>query len=444
MNRHQFFNNSKVAAASTLAAAALPSESYAKRSPNDVINVAVVGIHGRGKSHFNNLAEIPDARVSHVVDPDARLFGEHLTKLKDGTTENPATETDLRRVLDNKDVDAISIATPNHWHSLQVIWACQAGKDVYVEKPISHNVWEGRKAVEAARKYNRIVQTGTQNRSKYGIMQAMKFMHEGGIGKLHMAKGFCHKARSPIGLKPPTSVPDGLDYDIWKGPGPDCDFNENLVHYNWHWNWDFGNTDLGNQGIHQMDLMRWGMNTYEYPERIHCVGGLHQDGSATNEQTPNIQHITFEFGDGTTQMFQVHNWHIFPFHGEKTGNVYFGSEGYLEIVGYGKQIRTFFGRNNEPGPTFHDLVEPPNDRPGQDAHTVNFLDAMRSRDGQSLNGDIRDGHLSSAMCHLGNISYRLKRELTFDSHSEQFVGDEQANAHLTRQYRYPYIVPENV
>jgi len=219
------------------------------------------------------------------------------------SAKKPKTEVDLRRVLDDKEVDAISVATPDHWHALATIWGCQAGKDVYVEKPTSHNIWEGRKMVEAARKYNRIVQSGMQNRSNPNVRAAIKFLHEGGIGDIYMAKGLCFKGRESIGKKQNGPIPEGVHYDQWLGPAPYRPFNENRFHYNWHWFWDYGSTDLGNQGPHQMDIARWGMNKHDYPVKIHCAGGYFVFDC--DQETPNTQLSTLEFADAVPGLVYV-------------------------------------------------------------------------------------------------------------------------------------------
>ncbi len=222
--------------------------------PNDTVRIAVCGVHGRGKDHVSGWCKQNDARITTLCDVDLNIVGPAKKMVAKQYKTEPAIVQDIRRVLDDKSIDAISVATPNHWHALATIWACQAGKDVYVEKPVSHNVTEGRRMVEFARHHNRIVQTGTQCRSHQGIQDAMAFLHSGKLGHVYMAKGLCYKPRGSIGHKADAPVPANVDYDVWLGPAPKKPFNPNRFHYNWHWNWDYGNGDLGNQGIHQMDL----------------------------------------------------------------------------------------------------------------------------------------------------------------------------------------------
>ena len=292
IDRRQFLQNSAALAASlktleatsTAARAAEPDEVGAKKvGPNDAIRVAVIGVRGRGMEHIQSYLKLKDARITTICDVDQNVTGRAKKAIGDKYGSEPKYVQDLRRVFDDKDIDAVSIATPNHWHSLATIWACQAGKDVYVEKPVSHNVFEGRKMVEAARKYNRIVQTGTQCRSHQGIQDAMAYLHGGKLGQIYMAKGLCYKPRGSIGIKADAPVPEGLDYDLWVGPAEKTLYNPNKLHYNWHWIWNTGNGDLGNQGIHQMDLARWGINKHEFPKSVQASGGRFASNTAPSD-----------------------------------------------------------------------------------------------------------------------------------------------------------------
>ncbi len=413
------------------------------RSPNGTINVAVVGVRGRGQSHYTNFAKIPNVRVATLCDIDPRVFPEALTKLGGVTNIKPKTEMDLRRVLDDKEIDVIAIATPDHWHALATIWGCQAGKDVYVEKPTSHNIWEGRKMVEAARKYNRIVQAGTQNRSNPSVQAAMKFLHEGGIGDVYTARGLCFKPRDTIGRKPNGPVPPGVNYDIWQGPAQERPFNENRFHYNWHWFWDYGCADLGNQGPHQMDIARWGLNKAEYPTKIRCYGGKYAFDD--DQETPNTQTASMEYGDGKILEFETRGLYTNEEDGILVGNLFYGTKGWMHLNG--STWKTFFGRKNEPGPSMSgkNAADPGNLVGGGDeGHFENFIKAVRSRNVKDLNADIEQGHLSTALCHLCNISYRVGREVRFDTRTEKFVDDKESNKLLTRSYRKPFVVPEKV
>ena len=401
-------------------------------SPNEVLRVAVCGVNGRGMEHIQGWGRLKkDVRITTICDVDLNVTGKARKAIE---RHSPGAEVkvvqDVRRVLDDKEIDAISIATPNHWHSLMAIWACQAGKDVYVEKPVSHNVSEGRRIVEAARHHNRIVQTGTQCRSHKGIQDAMAFLHSGKLGQIYMAKGLCYKPRGSIGHKSDQAVPKGLDYDLWLGPAPKHAFNRNLVHYNWHWFWDFGNGDLGNQGIHQMDLARWGINKNEMPKAVVASGG--RFGYSDDGQTPNTLSVAFEYDDCELQ-FEVRGLITNPEQGVRVGNIFYGTKGILAITSY-TDWQVFLG---------HKLVKGPSGHGGGD-HFANFVKAVRARDHKLLNADIAEGHLSSAYCHLGNIAYRLGRKLHINPSTETFVNDSEADAMLTREYRAPFVVPARV
>jgi predicted dehydrogenase len=439
INRRKFLMTTAAVAAS----GPFIKKAGAQEGPNGTINVAVIGIRGRGQSHYTNFARIPNVRVATLCDIDERLFPEALARLSKITDKKPKTETDLRRVMDDKEIDVVAIAAPDHWHALATIWACQAGKDVYVEKPTSHNIWEGRRMVEAARKYNRIVQAGTQNRSISSVRAAMKFLHEGGIGEVFMARGLCFKPRDTIGKKPDGPVPAGVNYDLWLGPAPARPFNENRFHYNWHWFWDYGCTDLGNQGPHQMDIARWGLNKSEYPAKVRCMGRKYAFDD--DQETPNTQTATLEYKDGKILEFEVRGLYTNAEDGITIGNLFYGTKGWMHLNG--SAWKTFLGRKNEPGPsmTGKSSADPANlTGSGDEGHFENFIRAVRSRNPKDLTADIEEGHLSTALCHLSNISCRLGRELRFDGHTERFVQDKEADRYLTRNYRKPFVVPEKV
>ncbi len=443
LNRRRFLKNTSAVAAAAVAAPLIKTD-WANSSPAETIRVAVIGLNGRGQSHYSEWSKIPNVEVAYLCDVDERIFPFHLAAMEKLTHKRPKTETDLRRVLEDKTVDAISIATPDHWHALDTIWGCQAGKDVYVEKPSCHNIFEGRRMVDAARKYNRIVQTGMQNRSNRNVKAAMKFLHEGGIGDVYMAKGLCFKPRESIGKKVDAPVPEGLHYDLWLGPASYRPYNPNYVHYNWHWFWDFGCADLGNQGPHQMDIARWGMNKHDYPVRIHCSGGMFVWDS--DQETPNTQMATMEFADGKILQFEARGMYTNAEDGITIGNLFYGSKGWMHLNG--STWKTFMGRKNEPGPEMiskEGAADPANLLgTGDTGHFKNFIDVMRSRKIEDLAADIEEGHRSTSYCHLANIACRLKRQLQFDSNTESFVSDPQADGYLSRHYRSPYIVPDKV
>ena len=431
-----------IAAAGTVMSAVKPRNVL---GANDRITMAVIGIRSRGTTHYKRWAEIPGVQVKTLCDPDENLFTDRVKDLEELQGKKPKTEIDLRRIFDDRDIDAVSIATTDHWHALAAIWACQAGKHVYLEKPISHNIWEGRKIVEAARRYNRIVAAGMQNRSITGVIKAMQFLHEGRLGDVYMAKGLCFKPRDSIGKEQDAPVPEGVHYDLWLGPAPWRPFNPNRFHYKWHWHWDYGCSDMGNQGPHQMDIARWGMQKHIHPKKIKCVGGYFAFDS--DQESPNTQLATFEYDDGKIIQFEVRGLYTNAEDGIIIGNLFFGSEGWMHLNG--NTWKTYYGRKNEPGPSFEGDIEEATDPSnlagtGGFGHFGNFIHALRNGNWMDLNADILEGHKSTVMCHLGNLSNRLGRELTFDSHSESFVGDKVANSYLTRNYRHPYVVPEKV
>ncbi|MBZ5592273.1 MAG: Gfo/Idh/MocA family oxidoreductase [Acidobacteriia bacterium] len=435
MNRRTFIQSSAIAMASGMTA----------RGANDRINVAVVGLRGRGRDHITSYSQLPEARIAAVCDIDqaqierAVQFTEKLTGAKPQNTYQ-----DIRKVLENKDIDAISIATCNHWHALATIWACQAGKDVYVEKPASHEIWEGRKMVEAARKHGRMVQVGMQSRTTEHKIRAMQLLHEGAIGKVYLARGLCYKRRKSIGHQPDGPVPAGVDYNVWLGPAPMRPFNPNRFHYNWHWFWDTGNGDIGNQGVHEMDIARWGLNKPTLPDTVTCEGGkfVYDD----DQETPNTELAIFKYADCELQ-FEVRglltggegNVNYAADNNGFVGNLFYGSEGWMSVDLHGFQI--YLGEDRKLAQEMKH-VEP--EEWATTPHIGNFLKAVRSRNQKDLTCDIEEGYLSAALCHMANISYRTGRKLQFDPKAERFVNDAEANSYITRNYRRPFVVPENV
>lgn len=451
IDRRTFLKKTTAASAGVMVSKPIIQASQ-QNSSNEQINIAVIGIRSRGKDHYRALSKIPNVKIALLCDIDQRLFPEAVAEVEELNGYKPETETEFRKVLDNKDIDAVSIATPNHWHALQTIWACQAGKDVYVEKPVSHTLMEGRKMVEAARKYNRVVQTGTQARSSVATVQAINFLGDGGLGDIYMTKGLCLKPRGSIGHVKNSKVPEGVNWDAFLGPAPYRPFNENRYHYKWHWFWDTGNSDLGNQGIHQADIGRWAMNKWTHPVRINGTGGFFVWDS--DQETPNIQILEFEYGDGTILQFEVRGLGTNSEAGIRIGNLIFGSKGWMDIASedVGKcqahfsniklKPSGFSSYNEEIGPTFTN--EDPATNDSVVSHFINFIDCVRSRKWQDLNADILEGHLSSSLCHLGNIACRLNRSLEFNPHAETFINDAEADSYLTKAYRSPYDLPDNV
>jgi predicted dehydrogenase len=462
-----------------------------KRSASDKLRVAVVGVNGRGMAHVGGFANRHNCEVVTICDCDTAVISTAMKTVEKLQSKAPKFEQDIRRVVEDREIDIVSIATPNHWHALAAIWALQNGKDVYVEKPVSHNVSEGRRIVEVARKTGRICQAGTQSRSMKSVQDAVAFMQAGKIGKVKLARGLCYKLRPSIGKvtsdqEPPTS----MNFDLWCGPAPYRKPHRNVpghgtVHYDWHWIWDYGNGDLGNQGIHEMDKARWGLGKAQLPTSVRSIGG--RFGYVDDGQTPNTQVVLFDYGD-CELLFEVRGLPSnSPYPGSKSpkaglkpqnfvGNVWYGTEGFVVssdkgVVAYsndGEILKEFGGGGGD--------------------HFGNFVSAVRSRRAEDLTGHILEGHLSSALCHLGNISYRLGppvaftkkleafseskeaakamadmvthlkdrhvkieessyqdgRTLKIDPSTETFIGDKEANALLTREYRRGFEVPAKV
>jgi predicted dehydrogenase len=389
---------------------------------NERLNIAVIGVRGRGNDHVTGLAGRHNCVVTHVCDVDTAVVGRAVQRAQKQQGTAPAVVQDLRRIMDNKDIHAVSIATPNHWHSLAAIWAMQAGKHVYVEKPVSHNVWEGRRLVEASRHYNKICQAGTQIRSQPGIREAIEFVQTGKLGKISVSRGLCYKPRGSIGhVNGPQVAPRTMDYDLWCGPAanrpPHRNSTNGTVHYDWHWFWEYGNGDLGNQGIHQMDVARWALNKNELCRSAISVGG--RFGYVDDGETPNTQLCLFDYGDAEL-VFEVRGLRTDPYRGASIGNVFHCSDGYLVITSYSNCIA--YDNNNRELRRFG----------GAGDHYGNFINAVRSGRREDLNGEVLQGHLSSALCHLANISYRLGRAVAFDRRNGVLGENREANESLTR------------
>ena len=409
----------------------IPSKAF---GANNRVRIAVLGVNGRGQSHIETLMKIPEVSIVALCDPDMEVLKKRANEFETNYKQKPDIEQDFRKLYDRKDIDAVTIATPNHWHTLQAIWACQAGKDVYVEKPATHNIFEGRKLIEAAYKYNRIVQHGVQLRSSEAIREAIQLLRNGIIGRVYMARGLVFRWRPDIGNQGISKIPEGLDYDLWCGPAPMVPFTRNLVHYNWHWHWNYGNGDVGNQGIHETDLCMWGLDV-GLPERITSMGGkfLWDDCKEVPEIQSSIYHYPKE---KKIIQFEVRNWCTNLEDDAGVGNIFYGDKGYMVIKGY-DTYETYLGEKREKGPSKTTPDE-------LTLHFKNWIEAIRNRDMSLQNGPVETGHLASALAHLGNISYRLGRQLTFDPVAERFTGDEDANNMLTRQYRSPYLLPDKI
>ena len=442
-SRRSFIKKTAVAGSGIIAAPTIVSASVF--GANDRINAAVLGIHGRGKNHIASLMELDNVRVATLCDPDMNLLNEQQKTFKEKYGTEVKLEQDLRRVYDDKDIDVVTIATPNHWHALAMIWACQAGKDVYVEKPGSHNIWEGRKMIEAAEKYDRIVQHGVQLRSSPAVNEAIGLLRDGYIGRVYMARGLVFRWRESIGDAGTSPVPEGIDYDLWTGPAQKRPFTRNLVHYNWHWNWPYGNGDVGNQGIHETDLCMWGLDV-GLPTKITSMGGKYLWDDA--KETPETLTSTYNYPEENKIIqFEVRPWCTNTEEGVTVGNIFYGEKGILVVDGYDK-YKTYMGQDRTPGKSGDDGGEAASgmDRGagGTTGHFANFIEAVRKHDKSILNGPVETAHLSSGLAHLGNIAYRTGRVLEFDPKAEKFVNDPEADKYLTRDYREGFEVPENV
>jgi predicted dehydrogenase len=442
----------------------------ARIGANDILRIAVCGVKGRGLAHTQAWAGMKDVQIAAVVDIDESVIHNAMDTTEKKSNQKPQYYQDWRKMLEDKTIDAMSIATCNHTHTLLALTGCQAGKNVYVEKPLSHNVWEGRKLVEAARKYNRVVQHGTQSRSSGALRRALAWVQTGALGKVKVSRGLCYKRRASIGHTPDSPVPPGVNYDIWLGPAPLRPFSKNRFHYNWHWNWAYGNGDIGNQGVHEIDIARWALGKNELPKKVIAIGG--RFGYEDDGETANTQIALFDYGDSLL-IFEVRGLETDGYKGTKIGDVIHCEKGYLigpkAFDQDGKEVK----------------VEGP-DAPGGD-HFRNFIDTIKAGKPGENRADVLEGHLSASLCHLANMSYRLGekqgfskkdpfgaysdgneafermcahlkaegvdldkvqltvgRTLSVDTKAESIVGDAKAQELLTREYRKPYVVPEQV
>ena len=367
---------------------------------NDAVRVAVAGVRSKGRNHIELLKEIPGVRIVALCDVDQAILDQRAGELSaDGI--QVTRDVDIRRLLERKDVDALTIATPNHWHSLMAIWACQAGKDVYVEKPVSHNVWEGRKLVEAAAKYGRIVQAGTQSRSDEALNELAAYLRGGQLGKILRARGFCYKLRESIGkVDGPQPIPASVQYDLFCGPAPLEPLRRKELHYDWHWFWSTGNGDIGNQGIHEMDMCRWMLGEEGLPRRVFSIGG--RFGYIDDAETPNTQVAVLEYASAPI-IFEVRGLpqkagvnYMDQYRGVRIGIAIECEHGYFAGGTGGGVIYDPDGKRIKGLPSA-----------GGHSHMENFFAAVRSRKPQDLRAPIAGGHCSAALCHLANISHRL-------------------------------------
>ncbi len=475
----------------TTAALSLSARSYSQtEGANSDIRVAVVGFNGRGGDHIQNYLKIKGVRIVALCDVDTAVLAKGAAQLKAKGVE-VETFQDIRKLLESKEVDAISIATPNHWHSLGAIWGCQAGKDVYVEKPVSHNVWEGRQLVKAAGVHKRIVQMGVQSRSAAGLAAALEWAKAGNLGKVVYARGLCYKPRPSIGKSDGEQpVPGTIDYDLWCGPAAKLPLTRKKLHYDWHWVWNTGNGDLGNQGIHQMDIARRFLGEAALAPRVFSVGG--RLGYVDDGETPNSMFIVQDY-EKAPLIFEVRGLPektgskgMDKYRGSSVGVVVQYEQGHILCPDYNVAIA--FDKEGVELKKFNRASASSGGEPDMENHYANFIKAVRSRKAGELNGPVLDGHISSALCHTGNISYVLGKKaapgelreklkankeamdslerltahlgangldldkdqltlgefLKMDPSTEKFLGNAAADKLLTREYRAPFIVPEKV
>lgn len=403
---------------------------------NDRINIAIVGVGGRGQAHIRGYSKQPDVNIYALCDVDQANLERSQAAVKKLTGQTPKGFDDMRKVFADKEVHAVSMPLPNHWHALATVWACEAGKDVYIEKPACHDPYEGRQMVAAARKYKRMVQVGSQGRSAEHKIRAVQMLKDGVIGQMYLAKGLCYKRRKSIGHTPNGPVPAGVDWDKFLGPAPMIPFSKNRFLYTWHWFWDTGNGDIGNQGVHEMDIARWGLDV-GHPVSASGQGGkyVYKD----DQQTPNTLLARFDYGEKEL-VFEVRGLQTGTEGGLATGsdgntigNLFYGSEGWMALDGDG--FRVYKGdpaKQTQSEKSTNDSFA---------AHLSNFLAAVRSRKYEDLHADVDIGRISADLCHMANISYRLGGELQkFDPKTERFEN-AKANALAHPKYREPYIIP---
>ena len=438
-NRRAFLATSAATFVATAASLSARNWAAAADSPSEKLRVAVMGLRNRGRDHVARFSECADVELVAVCDPDESTVAPALKRLNERQTKPPRYEADVRRLLEDRTLDALVIAAPDHWHALATVWACQAGKHVYVEKPVSHNLIEGRRMVEAARKHQRVVQVGTQRRSATWLASAAKYVRDGKLGKIAFARAWITGGRQGIGKLADAPTPSGVNYDLWLGPAPNRPFNPNRFHYNWHWFWDYGTGELGNNGIHALDVVRAILDV-DAPQSVTSGGGTY--ANQDDRQTPDTQIAMFDFG-GTCVTWEHRMYSKSGLYGRPWGAVFYGEAGNLIF--------------DDGGWT----VEPPTDGAAAEAktesasgeklagekaseceaaHVRNFLDCIKS--GAAPNADIAIGHSSTRLCHLGNIAFRTGHRLQFDAASETIADDPAANELLGREYRAPFVLPK--
>jgi len=418
INRRQLLKHSTVLGAGLASGAALPAPAQT-RGANDKIILGFMGVNSRGRDLANGFSTVEGCEIAYICDVDERAIGKTIEAVGKRQQKAPQGVRDFRKILDDPAVDALVIAAPDHWHGPATILACDAGKHVYVEKPASHNPREGEKMIAAARKHNKVVQLGTQRRSQPSVMEAVSKVRGGEIGRVLFARGWYNNSRPTIGRGQTTSAPEWLDYNLWQGPAPERPYQDNLVHYNWHWFWHWGTGELGNNGIHSLDVCRWGLGV-DYPQRVTSGGGKYRFDD--DQETPDTHTVTYDFGDKSIA-WEGRSWHRRGFEDSMFGIAFYGDQG--TIVLDGAAYRVLDPQGKEIRKTAGGLSDTP--------HMRNFLDCIRS--GKRPNADIEEGHKSTLLCHLGNIAWRTGHTLNTDPETGRILGDKEAAALWKREYR---------
>jgi predicted dehydrogenase len=424
LSRRQFLGRSAQNAAGVAAGMVGLSTTVARADRSQPVRVGVIGVRNQGHTLGTHLAGMDDVKLVALCDVDLSLQATAMKSVTDVQDSEPRWESDFRHLLDDDSIDAVVIATPDHWHAVMGVLACQAGKDVYLEKPVSHTIEEGRRLVDVARATDRVVQTGLQQRSGAHFQSAIELVQSGQLGTVRLAKTWVANKRKPIGTKLDEPAPENVDYDLWLGPAPERDFNANRFHHHWQWFHDYGTGELGNWGVHLLDIARWGLQL-DYPTRVSASGGnyvFHGD-----QEMPDTLQATFQWPQHTIT-WEHRLWTNHGLEGRGSGVSFHGEKGTLVIDRSGWKVYDCKERLNADA---SELLG---------SHLRNFIDCVRTR--QRPNADIEIGHTSTTLCHLGNAAWQLGRELSFDGESLSFGDDDEANALLTKTYRPQWQLPE--
>jgi predicted dehydrogenase len=415
-NRRQLLQQSTVLGAGV---AALGQRAARAAQPSEKVILGIMGVNGRGRDLANGFTAAGGSEIAYICDVDERAIDKTIAAVTQRQARKPEAVRDFRKILEDPNVDALVIAAPDHWHGPATILACDAGKHVYVEKPASHNPREGELMIAAARKHRKVVQVGTQRRSMPGVIEAVEKLRAGEIGRVLLARGWYNNSRPTIGHGKGAPVPGWLDFSLWQGPAPERDFRDNLLHYNWHWFWHWGTGELGNNGIHALDVCRWGLGV-DYPTRVSSGGGKYRYDD--DQETPDTHIATFDFGDRSIT-WEGRSWHRRGFEDSMFGMSFYGEKGTLLVDGGGYRILD--PQNKE--------THRSSGSAGEAAHYLNFLECVRS--GKRPNADIEDGHKSTLLCHLGNIAWRSGRTLNCDPKTGRILKDREAVDLWSREYR---------